>query len=421
MIDSSETRTASQSRRRPKGLSALKDRTAEAENPYSTDVHQVTIGERHFLIVGTAHISRQSAELVRKVIEQEKPDCVCVELDERRFKALSEKQKWESLDLRAVIRQKQLSTLLLNLLLSSYQKRLGEKLGVMPGVELLEATRTAQENNITIELCDRDIRTTLRRAWHSMSLLEKFKLLTSGLAGIFDHQEISEEKLAEIREQDVLSELMRDLGDAMPVLKTVLIDERDIYLTEKIRRAPGKRVVAVVGAGHVSGILDRMNNGPDTTDLKPIETIPPISPVFKIIGWTIPAIIISSILFIGWSQGAAEAERNALFWFLANGIPSGMGALVALAHPVTIAISFLAAPFTSLTPLIGAGYVAAFIQAYFQPPKVKDFQSVNQEVAQPKQWWKNRLLKIFLVFILTSLGSMIGTYVGGYEILTNLF
>jgi pheromone shutdown-related protein TraB len=392
----------------------------KTEAKYSEDVRIVNKNGREFIIVGTAHISRQSADLVKEVITNEKPDTVCIELDEKRYKALAEKKRWESLDLKTIIRQKQLSTLLVNLVLSSYQKKLGEKLGVTPGTELLEAANTANELNLPIELCDREVRITLRRAWHSMSFWQKLKFLTGGLAGIFEKQDLTEEKLAELRSKDVLSEMMDELGKAMPVLKKVIIDERDEYLAQKMQEAKGSKIVAVVGAGHVNGIVKVIEDNREI-DLKKIEVIPPASPVVKIIGWGIPAIIIASIVYIGYSKGLAEAGDNALYWILANGIPSALGAIIALAHPVTIIVSFLAAPFTSLTPVIGAGYVAAFVQVYFQPPVVKEFQTVTNDFNKPAKWWSNKLLKVLLVFILTSLGSLIGTYVGFFEIVSNVF
>ena len=390
------------------------------EKNYPEDVHIINIDEREFIIVGTAHISRQSADLVKEVITKEKPDTVCVELDEKRFKALSEKNRWENLDIKTIIKEKQLSTLLINLVLASYQKKLGEKLGVTPGTELLEAANTANELNLPIELCDREVRITLRRSWHSMTFWQKIKFLTSGLAGLFEKQELTEEKLAELRSKDVLSEMMEELGKAMPVLKRVLIDERDSYLAEKMKRAKGNKIVSVVGAGHVNGIINHLKNE-RAVDLKKIEEIPPSKPIAKIIGWGIPAIIVGSIFYIGYAKGLSEAGNNAMFWILANGIPSAIGAIIALAHPITIITAFVAAPITSLSPLIGAGYVAAFVQAYFKPPVVKEFQNVMSDFNHFSKWWKNRLLKVFLVFILTSLGSVLGTYVGFFEIVRNVF
>ncbi|MAT98672.1 MAG: conjugal transfer protein TraB, partial [Anaerolineaceae bacterium] len=277
-----------------------------AERNYPTDVEIVPVNGREFILIGTAHISQESTDLVRSVIEQEHPDVICVELDEQRYKTLSEKTKWENLDLKQIIRQKQLMTLLVNLLLASYQKRLGQQLGVSPGTELLEATKVAQELNIPLALVDRDVRITLRRAWNSMSFWEKMKLLGSGFIGAVEGEEISEEMLSEIRQSDVLTELMNELGEFMPVLKGVLIDERDTYIAQKTRDAAGQKVVAVVGAGHLSGIKQALlENRMD--DLSVIEQVPPPSPVGKIIGWGIPALIIGMIVYIGITQGASAA------------------------------------------------------------------------------------------------------------------
>ncbi len=377
------------------------------------------LGGRRFFLVGTAHISQQSVDLVREVIEGERPDCVCVELDQQRYEALSQEKTFQAQDLREIIRNRQLAALLMNLLLASYQKRLGMKLGVTPGKELLEATRAAQENDIPIALCDRDVRITLRRAWAAISFWHKLQLASGVMASAFEDVEISEEELARIRQQDVLSELMRELGEAMPRLKTSLIDERDTYLAQKIREAPGQKIVAVVGAGHIEGMSRAMAAEQDV-DLTEIETIAPASPVWKWVGWAIPGLIVGSIAWIGATQGFTQAGENALYWFLANAIPSGIGGLLAFAHPLTTLAAFFAAPFTSLTPVIGAGYVAAFVQTWFVPPTVHEIQTVGEAISTAKGWWTNRLLRILLVFLLTTLGSVIGTWVGGFEIVSNL-
>ena len=398
----------------------MREEVREIVKEYGSDVNFLNVDDREIIVVGTAHISRQSVDLVREVIENEKPDTVCIELDPQRYKALSEQKRWESLDLKKLIKEKQLSTLIVNILLSSYQKKLGEKLGVMPGTELLEAANAAKENDIPISLCDREIRITLRRAWNSMSFFQKIKLMTGGLAGIFESNELTEEKLQEIRQKDVLNELMAELGKSMPVLKRVLLDERDSYLAQKIIKSEGRKIVAVVGAGHVNGIIAAINEKRNI-DLSKIEIIPPSSPWIKIIGWGIPTIIVTSIILIGYYKGLAAAGDNSLYWFLANGIPSAIGAIIALGHPFTIISVFFAAPFTSLTPLIGAGYVAAFVQAYFKPPLVKEIQQVADDVNKPVMWWKNKLLRVLLVFILSGLGSLLGTYLGAYKIISNLF
>jgi pheromone shutdown-related protein TraB len=398
------------------------DPEASAAQPreYGADVHVVAREGREFVLVGTAHISRESVGLVREVIENEQPDRVCIELDSRRYQALSGQQRFESLDLKQVIRTKQLATLMLNLVLVAYQKHLGLQLGVQPGTELLEAARTAEEHGIPVALCDRDIRVTLRRAWQALPWFRKILLLSTFLGGIFERPQLSEEDLRELRQQDVLSRLMQEVGEAFPGLKTVLIDERDSYLSERIREAAGRRIVAVVGAGHVEGMRRALAEG-HRADLEALDTIPPVSRLWKWVGWGIPAVILGSLLLIGLRQGASAAGENLLFWIFVNAIPSALGAMAALAHPLTIAAAFLAAPITSLTPVIGAGYVAAFVQSYFKPPLVSELKEVSREIGSLPGWWRNRLLRIFLVFLFTTLGSILGTWVGGAEIVSNLF
>lgn len=396
------------------------ENTPSTATQYSSDVHYIKIDGKEIFIIGTAHISQNSADLVREVISNEKPDVVCVELDKQRYKALSERKRWEELDLKQLIKEKQLSTLFISILLASYQKKLGEKLGVKPGVELLEATKVAKEFDIPIELIDRDVRITLKRAWNKMGLWQKMKLMTVGMASVFEEEEISEEKLDEIKQKDVLNEMMAEMGKQLPVLKEVLIDERDSYLMQKIKETNGVKIVSVVGAGHVYGIIESLESGREQ-NLEDLEVIPPSSNLVKIFGYGIPAIIIASLAYIGYSKGADVAGDNAIFWILANGIPSAFGTLLAFGHPFTIISAFLAAPITSLTPVIGAGYVAAFVQVYFQPPKVKEFETVTEDVSHWKMWWQNKLLKVLLVFILSGLGSAVGTYVGAYKIISDLF
>jgi pheromone shutdown-related protein TraB len=391
-----------------------------SRGPDSSDVKRLDVGGREVILVGTAHISRESADLVRAVIEQERPDCVCVELDAQRYQALSEPQRWENLDLKEVIRKQQLAPLIANLLLVSYQRKMGGALGVLPGTELLEATRAADELEIPVSLCDRDVRVTLRRVWSSISWWKKSLLLSTLVTSVFEKPELDEEELRRIREQDVLSELMAELAEAMPGLHHSLIHERDLFLAQKILDSEGQKLVAVVGAGHVEGIRKAIARG-EPVDLDEINQIPPVSRLWKWIGWGIPALIVGALVTIGFQKGLDAAGDNLWFWIVANGVPATVGAIVALAHPLVILSAFPVAPVTSLIPVIGAGYVLAFFQAYLAPPLVSEFESIADDFGSFPRWWGSKLLRIFLVFVLTTVGSLIGTYVGGYEIFSNLF
>ena len=400
--------------------SSMPDSPTGLLGQYDSDVSVLTVGDKTVILVGTAHVSQESVETVKLVIEQEHPDDVCVELDAKRFEAISHPNRWESLDLKEIIRKQQLSTLMVNLVLASFQKRLGDKLGVLPGMEMLEAIRMAEKHNVPVILGDRDVRVTMRRAWRNTPFWRKSLLVSSLMLSIFDTTEVSEDEIRNLKKQDVLSEMMKDLGKEVPTLKVALIDERDRYLAKKIVEAPGKRTVAVVGAGHVAGIRKTIEQQVPI-DLEELNYIPPVSPIWKMVGWSIPLLIVGSIAWIGWQKGADAAGDNALFWILANGIPSGIGGILAMAHPLTILTAFASAPFTSLTPVIGVGYVTAFVQAYLQPPIVKDFQTVAEDIAIPGRWWKSRLLRVFLAFLLPTIGSIIGTWVGGTRIVSNLF
>ncbi len=287
---------------------------------------------------------------------------------------------------------------------------------------MLEAIRMAEKHNAPVILGDRDVRVTMRRAWRNTPFWRKSMLLSSLLLSIFDTTEVSEDEIRNLKKKDVLSEMMKELGKEVPTLKEVLIDERDLYLAKTMVDAPGTRTVAVVGAGHVEGICKTIENQEtEAINLEELNYIPPVSPIWKAVGWSIPLLIVGSIAWIGWQKGPEAAGENALFWILANGIPSGIGGLLAMAHPLTVLTAFVSAPFTSLTPVIGVGYVTAFVQAYLQPPIVRDFQTVAEDIAIPGRWWKSRLLRVFLAFLLPTIGSIIGTWVGGTRIVSNLF
>jgi pheromone shutdown-related protein TraB len=386
----------------------------------SGDVARVYSGGREYILVGTAHISRESADTVEQVIAAEHPDCVCVELDPRRYEALAQRSQLEALDLRTLIRNRQLLPLLLNLVLASYQRQLGGVLGVAPGADLLAAVRAAEQHDIPVKLCDRDVRVTLRRAWSSLSLWRKSQLLAVLLQGMLEAPQLSEEDLRAIRQQDMLSRLMRELGEAFPTLKTVLIDERDTYLAEQLRRAPGTRIVAAVSAGHVAGMRAALADE-RSVDLSALETVPPTSFAVRAAGWSIPVLIVLSLLLIGLRHGPEAAGNDIVFWVLATALPGLVGAMIALAPPLTMLATFCAAPFTALSPLIGVGHVAALVQATSGPALVREIQSVTDDVRIPRQWWQNRLLRICLVFLLTTIGTSMGTLVGAAEILRRLF
>ena len=296
------------------------------------------------------------------MIERERPDTVCLELDRQRYQALANPERWDALDVKQLIRDRQLAPLIANLMLAAYQRKLGGALGVKPGAELLEAGRAAEALGIPVCLCDRDVRVTLRRAWASLSLWKKSLLVSTFVASALERPELSEEDLRELRQQDVVSRMMAELAEFLPALKRVLIDERDRYLAQRIRETPGRRTLVVVGAGHVAGVLAALReSGP--VDLAALDRIPPVSRLTKWLGWGIPAGIVAALVAVGITQGAEAAAKNLAFWVLVTGIPCTLGAAAAFAHPITIVAAFFTAPVTTLSPVIGAGHVVALVQA----------------------------------------------------------
>jgi pheromone shutdown-related protein TraB len=391
-----------------------------AERP---EVRRHRIGDAEVVLVGTAHVSAASIDLVREVIADLGPDRVCLELDPQRLDALRHRTKWAELDVREVLRRKQVPTLMLSLLLASWQKRLGAELGVEPGAELLAGFEAAEAGGHQVELIDRDVRLTVRRALGSMGWWARIRFVSELLVSLLDPGEASAEEIEKLKETDALTGLLEDLGARYPSLKTTVIDERDQWLATRLlqvcRETGAGRVVAVVGAGHLAGMEQAIRASLEA-DLDRLATVPPPGRGAQVIGWGIPAAIVGSLAWIGFTRGPAAFAENALYWILANGIPAAIGALVALAHPLTVATAFVAAPITSLTPVIGAGYVTALVQAWLRPPRVRELEQMADDAATTRGWWSNRMLKILLAFILPGLGSMLGTFIGGFEIFSNL-
>ena len=374
----------------------------------SNMVHRLEYGGREILLVGTAHVSRESAQLVKEIIEAEHPETVCVELCQSRYQSIRQKERWQETDIVKVIREKKSFLLLSNLMLASFQKRIAKKFDIHPGAEMLQAIESADAIGSEIHLADRDIRTTLSRTWRALGFYGKTKLIFQLVLSLGQVEDIEEEDIEKMKEQDVLETLLAEVGKSLPVLKTILIDERDQYLAEKIRHAPGKKIVAVVGAGHVPGIKKYWNQD---IDLEKLEQLPPKGRIGGILKWFIPAAIL--ILFIaGFLHGGKDAGQNMIVWWIAaNAILAGIGAVLALAHPVTILASMLAAPLTSLNPMIAAGWVAGLVEAFSRKPKVKDLQSLPEDILSIRGFWRNNVTRILLVVVFTNLGSSIGTFV----------
>ena len=368
----------------------------------------LTFNEKEFVLIGTAHVSKESARLAKAVIEEEKPDTVCVELCQSRYQAIRQKERWQDTDIVKVIREKKSFLLLSNLLLASFQKRIAKQFDVKPGEEMIAAINAAESVGARIHLADRDIRTTLSRTWRVMGFWSKIRLLFELALSLGQLNEIKEEDIEKMKQQDVLETLLSEVGKSLPGLKAILIDERDQYLAEKIRSAPGNKIVAVVGAGHIPGIQKYWNAEIDT---RALEQLPAKSKSIGILKWLIPLVIVG--LFIaGFFFGGKKAGTDMIvWWILANGILAGVGAIIALAHPATILSSIIAAPLTSLNPMIAAGWVSGLVEAFSRRPKVKDLESLPEDILSVRGFWRNNVTRILLVVVFTNLGSSLGTFI----------
>lgn len=379
------------------------------ETKNNTDpVHRLTLGDKEIILVGTAHVSQQSVDLVKQVITEEKPDTVCIELCEGRYQNLRQKENWQQMDIVKVIKEKKAFLLLSNLILASFQKRIAAKLDIRPGQEMIQAIESAEETGAAIHLADRDVRVTLARTWRQMSWWARLKLLFQLVLSFGDVDEIKPEDVERMKQQDILESILNEVGQALPSIRRTLIDERDQYLTEKIRTAPGNKIVAVVGAGHVPGIRKYWDQ---PLSLDQLEVLPPKGRVGGFVKWLIPALIMALVAY-GFFKGGKDVGTGMVIWWVgANGILAGVGALMAMAHPLTILSSALAAPLTSLNPMIAAGWVSGLVEALSRKPQVRDFERLQDDILSVRGFWTNKVTRILLVVAFTNLGSAIGTFV----------
>ncbi|MBN1830516.1 MAG: TraB/GumN family protein [Deltaproteobacteria bacterium] len=374
----------------------------------TSEVTRLSYENKKIILIGTAHVSRQSAELVKNIIEEVKPDTVCVELCQSRYETITKKKKWQETDLLMVIREKKAFLLLSNLMLSYFQKRIGKKLGITPGEEMMQAIASAKTVGAGLHLADRDIRITLSRTWHMMRLWTKIKLLAGLVTSAGDIGAIQEEDVEELKNKDMLTFFLSEIGESLPEIKRTLIDERDEYLTYKIRNAPGEKVVAVVGAGHVPGIQTHWEK---PIDINQLEKIPPKGKLSLFFKWGIPVLIIGIIVSGFFMAGSTAGTDMIKWWILANAVLAGLGAGLALAHPLTVLSAVVASPITSLNPMIAAGWVAGMVEVFLGKPKVMDFERLPEDISSLKGFWRNKVTRILLVVVFTNLGSSLGAFV----------
>ncbi len=377
-------------------------------------IFRIKLGEKEIILIGTAHISKASVELVQKTIHEEKPSIIGVELDELRLQKLMHGEKWENTNILQLIQSGQSGLILLNLFLANMQKRLGENVGVKPGEEMKVAVELAQASKTPLLLMDRSLQITMKRALANVSLWEKLKLGMSLMMGLFggSEEKLDEKKIEEMKESDLVTKLMEDLSKEYPKLKQTLVDERDAYIAHALIQASGKKIVAVLGAGHVKGVLEHLHahaeKKPPIIPFEELQRMPNAKPN-RLLEWGIPIVFVGILAYLLWQEGLALSLQFIGFWVIGHGILAGIGALIGGAHWTTVLGVFATAWLAALHPLIAAGWIAAAMELKRQSPSMKDFSSLS-ELRSLGDFTKNRVTKILVITVLTNVGSMIATF-----------
>ncbi|MBI4044094.1 MAG: TraB/GumN family protein [Candidatus Diapherotrites archaeon] len=372
-------------------------------------VERIFLSGKEVILVGTAHVSLESVELAKRTIEEERPDVVGVELDSQRYAQLSSGEKWRELNIGEVIRSGQSYLLLVNLLLSNIQKKMGDELGVKPGAEMIESINKASELGIPVELLDRNIKTTFSRAMNAMGLLEKLRFFYFLFMAFFGvgSEKVSQKKLDELKETDALNSLLMELGKAFPSLKRVLVDERDKFIAQKIRQSSAKKIVAVIGLGHMGGVKENLMQ---EHDLKELVSVEKKKSIFGLAKYAIPALFVLLFGYIFFSKGLETGLYFLALWVLVNGTLSALGVIIARGHILSAATAFLAAPLTTLHPFLAAGWFAGLMEARIKNPKIRDFEELKN-IASLGDFSKNAVTRILLVVALSNLGASLGSLV----------
>ena len=380
----------------------------------SENVVTVNYGDKTIYLVKTAHVSKNSVDDVKDTIETIGPDAICIELDEDRYRKLDHNDTWQQTDIKEVIKSGKVGFLLVNMILGSFQRRMAGKMATDSGGEMVKAMDLAKEKDIPLVLADRDINTTFKRIWYNLGLWEKCKLLATIIFSIFDDEDISEEDLDNLKKSDVLDAAMNEIGKEFPNVKRILVDERDMYLAEKIRTAQGKKIVAVIGAAHANGIISHINEDIDIDEL--CDLTKKKSLIGTLLKWGIPIALVLMIIY-SFIQSFETGIDQILSWFLFCGVGAALGSIMALANPLTIIVSFVVAPFTAINPLLAAGWFAGLVELAIRKPRVKDFEDLSKDTLTLKGFYKNRVTRILLVVLLCNIFCSIGSIIGGIDVI----
>ncbi len=388
----------------------------QSEAKMAENIINLRYKEKNIILIPTAHVSVESVKLVKDTIDKFNPDSICVELDEGRYNNIINSKAWKNTNIIDIIKQKKVTLLIANLILSAYQANIAKKLKTKPGAEMMQGINSANELNKNLVLADRDIQITFKRIWRKMKFLEKCKLIFSFVFSKDEEENISEEDLEELIKRENLENVIIDMGKEYPQIAKVLLHERDKYLAYKIKNAPGQKIIAILGAAHSLGVEKEIYKNYDIDEL---NKIPEKSRFSKILPWLIPVAIISLIIY-GFTKNINTGFDQIKSWFLYNSVLAGLFTAIVLGHPLSILTAFIAAPFTSLNPFLACGWFAGLVEATIRKPTVEDVNNIPRDIFRVKGILTNRFLKALLIVIAANLGSSIGTIIAGTSIIKNI-
>ncbi|MDI5892401.1 TraB/GumN family protein [Halomonas rhizosphaerae] len=401
--------------------------TARQDDTTSGPRRVLQVGETRYTLLGTAHVSAESAADVRALIRSGEFDAVAIELCDSRHHSLTNPDALGEQDLFQIFRQGKAGMVAASLALGAFQQRVAEQSGIEPGAEMRAALEESRDAGLPLLLIDRDVGITLKRIYHNVPWWQRFSLFSGLLGSVLSRQQVSAEEIERLKEGDVLESTFSEFAAESESLFIPLISERDRYMVLRLAQDAGpgryRHVLVVIGAGHMKGMAEQLEQ-PLPADPAPererLEATPPPSRLWRALPWLVTLLVLTGFA-IGFSRNTELGWQLVGEWFLINGVLSGAATLAALAHPVTVAATFFAAPLTSLNPTIGAGFVAAGVELWMRKPKVRDFSTLRHDVTELKGWWRNRVSRTLLVFLTATLGSAAGTWIAGFRIAGALF
>jgi len=384
-------------------------------------IREITRDGVHYVLLGTAHVSRASVEAVTEMAGSGEFDSIAVELCPARHQALTKQQQWQDMDIYRIIREKKAGLVMANLALGAYQRRIAEQFGIEPGAELKAAADAAIAHGMPLQLIDRDLATTLKRSYRAVPWYKRMMLTTGLIMSTVSSEEIDEEQIEKLKEGDILESTFTEFAEQSPELYEALIGERDRFMAARLRQEnlgnAGKRILVVIGAGHLEGLAKYLSTGQQDpkTEVESLSRLPPPTRWLKFIPWVIAALVLTGF-WIGFSRSPELGWQLVTLWVVINGSLAALGALIARAHPLTILSAMIAAPLTSLNPAVAAGMVTGAVESWLRKPKVSDLERLRDDATTIKGWFKNPATRILLVFFFSNLGSAIGTWVAGFQI-----